>query len=88
MVMKKSKKFIMPILVVVVLVIFGAILIWQSSGGEKFKFGNLNSCDSKFLQWCKDNPGAGDYDNFGNADRECIGHGSYRTCDQVTEALS
>lgn len=85
--MRISNKTILLGLVATVIVIF-AVVIWQSSGGEKLAFGNFkNTCDGKFLQWCKDNPGAGDYDNFANVDRECKGNGSYRTCDQVKEAL-
>lgn len=75
------------LLVLVALLAVVVIIIWLTSSGETFKFGSLkNSCDRDFLQWCKDNPGAGDYDNFGNTDRACIGQGSYRTCDQVMEA--
>lgn len=88
MVMKKMKNSIIPLLIVVGLVIFAALAIWQSTTGENFKFVNSNSCNHKFLQWCKDNPRAGDYDNFGNTDEACVGQGSYRTCEQVTEALS
>ena len=89
MIMKNSKKFIMPILIVSVLVIF-AVVIWQSSGGKTFEFGtSKNTCDYRFLEWCKGYPAGGvDYDNFAVANRDCTGQGSYRTCDQVREALS
>jgi len=78
-----------PLLIALVAVLaIVVIIIWTSSRGA-FEFGNLkNSCDRDFLQWCKDNPGAGDYDNFGLTKGECIGQGSYRTCGQVREALS
>lgn len=85
--MKTSKSFIVPILIALALLIFVITVVWSGSSGKTFGV-SKDSCDYKFLQWCKDNPRAGDYDNFGNTDRACIGQGSYRTCDQVMEALS
>lgn len=85
-IMKMPKSIIL--LVLVSLVIVGIVVIWWSGSGKTFVGVSKNSCDYKFLQWCKDNPRAGDYDNFGLTDRQCIGQGSYRTCDQVMEALS
>jgi len=77
-------------LIAIVLVIFGVVVIWQGSSSGKFEIGtSKNSCDDRFLEWCKDYPQGGvDYDNFGVENRDCIGQGSYRTCDQVREALS
>jgi len=78
-----------PLLITLAALAIVAIIIWSTSSSGMFKSGNLkNSCDRDFLQWCKNNPGAGDYDNFGLTKRECIGQGSYRTCGQVMEALS
>jgi len=47
-----------------------------------------NDCDTRFLKWCEPNPIGVDYDNFANENRDCVGRGSYRTCQQVSEALS
>ena len=85
MIMKMPKNLVLTLLTVLVIVVIA--VIWLSGSGKTFGV-SKDSCDYKFLQWCKDNPRAGDYDNFGNADRACIGQGSYRTCDQVMEALS
>ncbi len=85
---KTSKNSVAPILITVILMMFIVAVIWSSQSGKISDLAQKDSCDYKFLQWCKDNPGVGDYDNFGNTDRACIGQGSYRTCDQVMEALS
>ena len=45
-------------------------------------------CDKKFLEWCKSHSVGVDYDNFASENRECKDRGSYRTCQQVSEALS
>jgi len=47
-----------------------------------------NDCDTRFLKWCEPNPIGVDYDNFASDNRDCVGRGSYRTCQQVSEALS
>lgn len=47
-----------------------------------------NDCDTRFLKWCEPNPIGVDYDNFANENRDCKDRGSYRTCQQVSEALS
>ncbi len=47
-----------------------------------------NNCDERFLQWCAVHSNGVDYDNFAFENKDCIGRGSYRTCEQVSEALS
>lgn len=84
----KNSKNLLILVSILFAVIVAAAIIWSNSSDKTFKFGSSkNSCDYRFLQWCKDNPRAGDYDNFGNTARECIGQGLYRTCDQVMKAL-
>lgn len=85
--MKISLKLFLPVMIAV-LVIVAVVAIWLGGSDRAFIGGSKNSCDHRFFEWCKGYPTGGvDYDNFGVANRDCIGQGSYRTCDQVNEAL-
>ncbi|MBI1978783.1 MAG: hypothetical protein HYS62_01825 [Candidatus Aenigmarchaeota archaeon] len=86
--MKVPKNLIVPIVAGIVIVVGAAILL--SGSGKNFGAigASKDSCDYRFFEWCKDYPTGGvDYDNFASANRECVAQGSYRTCDQVNDAL-
>ena len=86
MVMKVPKNLVVPALIVLVIVVVAVILFTGS--GKTLAGVSKSSCDYRFLEWCKKYPAGGvDYDNFANDVRECKENGSYRTCEQVNEAL-
>jgi len=89
---RQSSSKVKHVYVIGVVLLIGAIIgfVYFSSNPEKITAGiQKTDCDNRFLEWCKAHPEGGvDYDNFAVENRDCTDRGSYRTCQQVSEALS
>jgi len=88
--MKVVKPMYSMALVLLLLAVAGLVYITNSDRITKTITSGIqkNDCDVRFLKWCEPNPIGVDYDNFAVENRDCTGRGSYRTCQQVSEALS